>query len=66
LGKLNNKVFKIMLLNNGQYFDIDSGAEFRAQETLVGAEEFRFVSAKIDKDSYYLQSVAEPDEYVSF
>jgi len=27
---LENKIFKIMLLNNNQYFAKDSGAEFRA------------------------------------
>jgi len=50
---LENKIFKIMLMNNNQFFTKDSGAEFRAQETLVGAEKFKFIAAK-EEDTYYL------------
>jgi len=64
-GDLDNKVFKIMLLNNGQYFDIDSGYEFRANAPAASAEEFRFIAAR-GKNTYYLQSVTNRDEYVSF
>jgi len=62
---LDNQTFKIMLLNNGQYFEKDGGAEFRAQVDEKSAAEYKFIAAK-DEDTYYLQSVANPDEWVSF
>jgi len=58
-------VFKIMLLNNNQFFTKDSGAEFRAQTDQASAAEYTFIPAE-DEGTYYLQSVANPDEWVSF
>jgi len=53
-------VFKIKLLNNGKFFTRDSGAEFRAQIDESGAAEYTFIPAE-EEDTYYLQSVANPD-----
>ena len=62
---LENRVFKIMLLNNNQYFFKESGQEFRAGEDEKSGQEYKFIAAE-SADTYYLQSVESPDEYVSF
>ena len=62
---LDNRVFKIMLINNDQFFYKESGAEWRAAKWEPGAAEYKFIAAE-EADTYYLQSVESPDEWVSF
>ena len=65
VNNLDNQVFKIKLLNNNKFFIKAPGAEFRAEKDETNGEEYTFIAAQ-DQDTYYLQSVSSPDEYVSF
>jgi len=51
-------------LNNNKFFSVDTGLEVRAMETgVASASSIRLIPAE-DEDTYYLQSVDEPDKYV--
>jgi len=63
--KLDGNVFKIMLLNNNLYFMRASGEELRAYSYETGGAKYKFIATE-EQDTYYLQSMDDPDRYVSF
>ena len=63
--QLDNEVFKMMLLNNNEFFSSASDSSFMAFKPESDGMEFRLLSVSGEPDTYYLQD-ANSDEYVSW